>query len=221
MRPEIRINAFDELMGKMLAEWICAQVGGPYRLLDVGAGDGDLLPILRAGFAEVQAIDPQPGNADIRIGDALTLEEPDWLASFDYITLINVLEHISNPVSALRNLQRYLKPEGKLIIVVPNATSLHRYAGIEMGLLSDLRQLTEQDHLVGHVAVYTEMDLYRITRAAGLWIDIDFLYCKPFSNSQMQLLMDAYTEDWMRWYQRSAVSLLGDRGAFICAQASL
>lgn len=41
--------------------------------------------------------------------------------TFDYITLIFVLEHIADPISFLRYLGRFLKPSGKFVILVPNA----------------------------------------------------------------------------------------------------
>ena len=40
--------------------------------------------------------------------------------SFDYITMIFVLEHIADPVVFLNYLKKFLKPEGKFIILVPN-----------------------------------------------------------------------------------------------------
>ena len=39
---------------------------------------------------------------------------------FDFITMIFVLEHISDPVGFLNYLKKFLKPKGKFIILVPN-----------------------------------------------------------------------------------------------------
>ncbi|GAG50101.1 unnamed protein product, partial [marine sediment metagenome] len=40
--------------------------------------------------------------------------------SFDYITMIYVLEHIAKPKEFLRSVKKLLKPDGKLIVLVPN-----------------------------------------------------------------------------------------------------
>jgi len=40
--------------------------------------------------------------------------------TFDYITMIFVLEHIAEPKEFLRLIKKLLKPDGKLVILVPN-----------------------------------------------------------------------------------------------------
>lgn len=65
------------------------------------------------------------------------------IGSCDSITCINVLEHIEDDISALVNLKRYLKKEGRLILVVPNFSCLY-------GSL---------DQLVGHYRRYDRRDL--------------------------------------------------------------
>src|SRR5690606_20855873 len=43
---------------------------------------------------------------------------------FDVITMAHVIEHVSDPMSLLRESYRVLKPGGKLVIVTPNTESL-------------------------------------------------------------------------------------------------
>lgn len=40
--------------------------------------------------------------------------------SFDYLTFGDVLEHLRNPINAIRKLKVFLKPEGKILISLPN-----------------------------------------------------------------------------------------------------
>lgn len=40
---------------------------------------------------------------------------------FDYITLFHVLEHLKDPIKVLQRLEQSLKPDGEIIIEVPNA----------------------------------------------------------------------------------------------------
>jgi len=106
-------------------------IGG--RLLDVGCGAGTLLQELSAHGWEVVGIDADPKAAaraaegsrfPIRCSPlADGLFEPQ---SFDAITLNHVLEHLADPVVALRICGRYLKAGGMLVILTPNLNSLSR-----------------------------------------------------------------------------------------------
>ncbi|MEM7655469.1 MAG: class I SAM-dependent methyltransferase [Bacteroidota bacterium] len=46
-------------------------------------------------------------------------EYADYLGSFDNVYALNVIEHIEDDVLALANCQKLLKPEGRLVILVP------------------------------------------------------------------------------------------------------
>jgi len=52
------------------------------------------------------------------------IEEAEWLSykenSFDYIILADVLEHMAQPWTVLRNLKKYLKDDGKILASIPN-----------------------------------------------------------------------------------------------------
>jgi hypothetical protein len=45
--------------------------------------------------------------------------------SFDTIVLFNVLEHVAEPQRAVHNIYRWLKPNGKVFCMVPNAQRVH------------------------------------------------------------------------------------------------
>ena len=57
-----------------------------------------------------------------------TLEQQKYPSNhFDVITLNHVFEHVPNPMRTLRELKRILKPDGRIIIAVPNSRSLARW----------------------------------------------------------------------------------------------
>src|SRR3954447_4351273 len=99
----------------------------PRRVLDVGSGSGMVPPaVSRAGDVEVLGIDPfAPG--DRRLGphaelQTKTLEQVE--GQFDLVMLHHSLEHMPDPLGALREVRRLLAPEGSALVRVPTASSL-------------------------------------------------------------------------------------------------
>jgi 2-polyprenyl-3-methyl-5-hydroxy-6-metoxy-1,4-benzoquinol methylase len=56
----------------------------------------------------------------IQLGDLDTLEPQFPDAFFDVIILSAILEHVKHPDMVLRRMSRCLKPEGKVVIAMPN-----------------------------------------------------------------------------------------------------
>jgi SAM-dependent methyltransferase len=69
----------------------------PARILEVGAGDGELARFLSAAGYSVVAIDPDAGSADVLPIPLLELDEPE--ASFDAAVAVVSLHHV-NPLDA-------------------------------------------------------------------------------------------------------------------------
>lgn len=104
------------------------------RLLDVGCGPGTITldlaervapgPVLGID-ASAEVIDraqasadarPQPGSTDVSfaVGNVYALDHPD--DSFDVVHAHQVLQHLTDPVGALRELRRVLAPGGTLAV---------------------------------------------------------------------------------------------------------
>jgi SAM-dependent methyltransferase len=104
--------------------------GAPRRVLDIGAGTGDLVEFL--GAAGWEAIGVEPAVAIGAAGRERGLRiEPQtasefvaaWPAAaspFGAVTLMNVLEHVTDPVGLIRELLLVLAPGGRLVVRVPN-----------------------------------------------------------------------------------------------------
>lgn len=78
----------------------------PGRVLGIDAGD-DIVDTARATAHEAGAT-----NVTIEVGDAYALDLPD--ASFDVVHAHQVLQHLTDPVAALREAHRVLRPDGLL-----------------------------------------------------------------------------------------------------------
>ncbi|MDH5766293.1 MAG: class I SAM-dependent methyltransferase, partial [Gammaproteobacteria bacterium] len=65
---------------------------------------------------------------------------------FDVIIMGFVLEHVDDPALILNHFKKYIAPNGRCFIAVPNAESLHRRFGHEAGLLPDMSVLGSGDH---------------------------------------------------------------------------
>lgn len=100
------------------------------RLLDVGCAHGYLLNAARVHF-EVRGIELSSCSREYarkQLGltvDAATLREaayPD--AHFDVVTMVDVIEHLTDPLADLRDAHRILKPGGVLYLVTPDLSGL-------------------------------------------------------------------------------------------------
>ncbi len=128
----------------------------PMRILDVGCGDGRLFgPLSRHGV--VEGIEPDgasrgAGSADGTI-HAIPFAEPlPWLACFDRILMLDVLEHLDDPAAALDLTRRLLVPGGHLLLTVPAYRVFW----------------TRHDDMNHHRTRFAPRELATLLRAAGL-----------------------------------------------------
>jgi len=105
------------------------------RLLDVGAGGGGFMQLAMDDGIEIKGIEISLGlleampshrkqhvtSVDIQKG---CLEFPDF--HFDCVTLFDVLEHLTRPYDALKELKRVMKQDACIILTTPNLRSISR-----------------------------------------------------------------------------------------------
>ncbi|WP_040279593.1 class I SAM-dependent methyltransferase [Psychroserpens damuponensis] len=116
------INSFSDLA-------LSANISEDKKLLDVGCGTGDFLKVAKDNHWDVSGIEPNE-NARIIANtktddsvfniDHLLRFKPQ---SFDVITLWHVLEHLPKLESHIEIFESLLKPNGRLVIAVPNYKS--------------------------------------------------------------------------------------------------
>jgi 2-polyprenyl-3-methyl-5-hydroxy-6-metoxy-1,4-benzoquinol methylase len=96
------------------------------KILDIGAGVGDFLATAHQNGWETIGVEPNPKAREIaeKKGVSFVDKTENLLDnSFDIITMWHVLEHVPDLEIQLNELKRLLKPNGHIIIAVPNFKS--------------------------------------------------------------------------------------------------
>ena len=201
----------DEHGGEILARlnraprfnrWM-ADVVRPYvghRVLEVGAGTGnltlnlaprqvywatDMNPHYLEALGELRSSRPYLNVQFTDITRAETFPEGQ---KFDTVICLNVLEHIEDHVSALRNICEALEVGGRAIILVPQHPSL--YGSLDR-VLGHCRRYTEAELLaVGKQCDFSPSKVLQFNRvsAPGWWLNGKVLGKTTFDLSQMKLL---------------------------------
>ncbi len=99
------------------------------RVLDVGAGPGSITVGLATRVAQVDAVDSAPAavaaaqqlvaergltNVHVALGDVYALDAPD--DAYDVVHAHQVLQHLADPVAALREMGRVCRPGGLVAV---------------------------------------------------------------------------------------------------------
>lgn len=111
--------------------------------------------------------------------------------TFDVIIMGFVLEHVDDPDLILERYRRFLKPGGKLYVAVPNAKSMNRRLGLEMGLIDDIYSLNANDIALGHQRQYCRDTLTQAVHRAGYRVTHEEgIYLKPLPLGVLKTLQD-------------------------------
>jgi 2-polyprenyl-3-methyl-5-hydroxy-6-metoxy-1,4-benzoquinol methylase len=114
-----------QLMWEKRGRWL-QRYASSGDLLDIGCGDGTFLDVARTLGFRTQGTEISDVGADaarakghhVVTGQFVDLTFPP--ASFDLITMWHVLEHVPDPGHVLEKVHRLLRPNGLLIVAVPN-----------------------------------------------------------------------------------------------------
>ncbi len=106
-----------------MMEYLPVEGGG--RLLDVGCGRGDFIHYAATQGWEVEGVDliKWEGARDvpIRVGDFVTMDIPE--ESFHAVTAWALLEHVRCPSLFIEKISRLLRPDGRFVFLIPNASA--------------------------------------------------------------------------------------------------
>jgi 2-polyprenyl-3-methyl-5-hydroxy-6-metoxy-1,4-benzoquinol methylase len=138
------------------------------RVLEIGCGTGTFTRMLLDRASHVTAMDVNPGyteivRTEVEAPPGKTLEVrcenfmQTWetLGSFDAIVMLNVLEHIGDDAFALETLRKLLKPEGRLVLLVPALPVLY----------------SDYDQSIHHYRRYTRETLTGVLEQSGMRLE--------------------------------------------------
>ena len=95
-------------------------------LLDIGAGTGEFLAVAQQNGWQTVGVEPSEKAKSIAIKKEVSFVENSSMlsdASVDVITMWHVLEHVPDVEQQIRELSRLVKPNGTILIAVPNFNS--------------------------------------------------------------------------------------------------
>lgn len=136
-------------------------VSSGWSVLDVACGAGDWLAVVAASGATVSGIDisaravsicsQRMPNGKFHTGPAEVLPFPD--CTYDLVTCLGSLEHFLDQPAALAEMVRVVKPDGKVVILVPNAGFLTYRLGLYKGtqqqaIRETIRPLSEWEQML-------------------------------------------------------------------------
>lgn len=201
---EYRPNAVTEIENNLILNWyphrIIARFGHASSLLELGLGHGFTAKILANACDRHVIVD----------GSSVVIEQfrqntPDFKGqivegyfedystdeSFDVVVMGFILEHVDDPDFILSRYRSFMKPGGKMYVAVPNAKSMNRRLGLELGLIDDIYSLNANDIALGHQRQYCRDTLTAAVQRAGYRITHEEgIYLKPLPLGVLKTLTD-------------------------------
>ncbi len=191
---EIPDKSIEDALQVHTLGWFSEQLASADSVLEMGYGEGIVtehlvttgkrVTLVEGSSLLVEKVRSRYGER-VRCVNAL-FEEFDADRSFDAVLASHVLEHVDDPGALLRRMRTWVKPAGRILVVVPNSESIHRRLAVLMKLQPRLDSLGPRDHLVGHQRVYSLAGLLHDIGDAGFdTVDSRGFFFKPLPNSMM------------------------------------
>ncbi|MCP9439474.1 MAG: class I SAM-dependent methyltransferase [Nitrospira sp.] len=145
--------------------------GSPFRLLDVGCSSGALLLSARKEGIEAVGVEPARRAAEAARAAGLTvfhgtLHEARYPAGrFHAVTMMEVIEHLRQPIDVVREIWNILGPNGILVVGTGN---------IDSWTVSIMRERWDYFHMErygGHISFFTPRSLEQLAGRCGFRIE--------------------------------------------------
>ena len=192
---------------------IAQAVGHGKRVLDVGCAAGNFAEVLAERGCTVTGIELDPeaarqaeGHCErVIVGD---VEYPDTAneldeGSFDVVVFGDVLEHLKDPLTALKRLKPSLKPEGYTVASIPNVA----HGSVRLALLQGrfrYRSLGLLDET--HLRFFTRESVEQLFEDGGFMITDLKRTSRGIFGTEVEVDRDAVPEEALRLVQEDPES---------------
>jgi ubiquinone/menaquinone biosynthesis C-methylase UbiE len=175
-------------------ERAAACLNGGYSFLDLGCGDGQLTALAMRNYSKVNGVDITGKRVEEARNRCISFGKPDQIGEFlvtnlnepipfpdssmDAISAISVLEHVFDVYDFVRECRRVLKPQGVLVIEVPNLAYFKHRIRLVLGYLPvHHRLMAGLMDMAGMVGIFTISQKIRLqacsqtkdSKLAKLW----------------------------------------------------
>ena len=143
------------------------------KVIELGCGKGNVTEKLAQKCQKLIVVDAAEANIAITSNRLKERSNVEFYLSlwqdFNYaaadisdVVFFMGLQYLNqeSTLSVLRKIRSFLRPQGRLHVVVPNAKSLHRPFAYCMNLIKDVHELSERNQLLGHARVYDKEMLF-------------------------------------------------------------
>jgi len=143
------------------------------KILDIGCSSGNLgAELVKRKKCVVDGIDIDAKDVELakkklRNAYVVDIERDEFTMldkQYDAVLMMDVIEHLIDPVAALKKIGKLLKPKGRLIFSVPNMAHVSVRLDLLLGEFQ-YRQVGLLDHT--HLHFYTEETLLKVLKSAG------------------------------------------------------
>ena len=137
------------------------------KLLDIGCGFNykfllEVEPYISEGYG-IDFKVPELKNGKIKTKQIkLNDKLPFHKNSFDFVTMLAVLEHLDHPIEIVKEIERILKPKGKLILTVPSRNSKP-----VLEFLAYKMKIVNEEEINDHKKYYNYKDLEKLFKETG------------------------------------------------------
>lgn len=177
-------QAYYEKMKKSTKVWadkFLEMLNGDETILDIGCSTGHFIELVKHKTKRICGHDLNRQEVEF-CREVLNLDVSDQPlherfreGTFDYITMIYVLEHIAEPKSFLEYAKRFLKPTGKMVILVPNIQDA-------LVNLYDIPEFRSFYYCIEHLFYYSPKTIERLFAEVGLRGEIETIQEYPIAN---------------------------------------
>jgi len=180
------------------------------KVLDIGCGTGEFLNVMSKKGFDVIGVEPNINAANFAIENYhLSVYKENKLSelvpqSFDVITMWHVLEHVSDLAKRIEQIKKLLKPDGILIVAVPNPESFDARYYKKYWAAFDLPR---------HLYHFKKSDISKLFKK----VEMEIVKVIPmlFDSFYVSLLSEKYKTGSSKYFRAFIIGLWSNLGAFI------